>query len=96
MQVSLEHIYKIALMVFKLTKPYEDNGNPTRYNMLGPIVRAGRNDDAHNKLTDEHALNEINTPNIVNVTISVCTYLHCLQELKVYDQPCLATLSQGL
>lgn len=91
MQVSLEHIYKIALMVFKLTKPYEDNGNPTRYNMLGPIVRAGRNDDAHNKLTDEHAFDDVSTSIVIDLMVLICTYLHYLQELVAYGRPCPAT-----
>jgi len=92
----LDSINETACTCFKLTEPNKDNSNPTSYGMLVPIMRTSCNNDTNDKLTDEHALNEINTPNIVNVTISVCTYLHCLQELKVYDQPCLATLSQGL
>jgi hypothetical protein len=75
----------------KLTEPHEDDGDPTRYNMLGPIVRAGRNDDAHNKLTDEHALDDVSTSIVIDLTISVCTYLHYLQELEVCGRPCPAT-----
>ena len=78
-------------MVFKLTKPYEDNGNPTRYNMLGPIVRAGRNDDGHNKLTDEHAFDDVSTSIVIDLMVLICTYLHYLQELVAYGRPCPAT-----
>lgn len=64
--------------------------------MLVPIVRTCCNNDADNKLTDEHAFNEVSTSKIVNVKTSVRTYLHCLQELRAYDRPCPTTLSQGL
>lgn len=76
--------------LLELTEPHEDNGNPTRYNMLGPIVRAGRNDDAHNKLTDEHALDDVSTSIVIDLATLVCTYLHYLQEPKVYGRPCPA------
>jgi hypothetical protein len=63
--------------------------------MLVPIVRTGGNNDTNNKLADEHALSEVSTSDIVGLNALV-TYLHCLQELKVYDRPCPVTLSQGL
>ena len=92
----MDSINETACTCFKLTEPNKDNSNPTSYGMFVPIMSTSCNNDANDKLTDKHALNEFSTPNIGNVTISVCTYLHCLQELKVYDQPCPATLSQGL
>jgi hypothetical protein len=59
--------------------------------VLGPIVRAGRNDDAHNKLTDEHALDDVSMSIVIGLTLLVYTYLHYSQELKVYGRPCPAT-----
>jgi hypothetical protein len=58
--------------------------------MLVPVVRAGCNNDTHDKLTEEHAWDRISTIIVVDVMMLEFTYQHYLQELEACGRPCPA------